>query len=297
MDAIYVILTVIAGLALLYILWCLAEPFFLDMDKAVLKKSPRKNSSINNIVINKMHMEGTDENSAPDLRFFFFSDIHAEWCPANAKRICNAVRAAHEVSGLDGVIFGGDIITYPRYSSKGFRYINQVTSCCKELGIPFYGITGNHDVKVDNYVEASGFMCLDNKAILLTSGTSGKKAYLAGVPDSGTRKLVWPEMPACEGDVPVILVAHDPDTILHIPADKRPDFMLSGHLHGGQMKFPFKAEFRLLRKKDKLPNMGAVQGTFDISGTAVFISRGLGCGIMPFRFLSLPEATVVEICL
>ena len=52
MDAIYVILTVIAGLALLYILWCLAEPFFLDMDKAVLKKSPRKDASINNIVIN-----------------------------------------------------------------------------------------------------------------------------------------------------------------------------------------------------------------------------------------------------
>ena len=114
MDAIYVILTVIAGLALLYILWCLAEPFFLDMDKAVLKKSPRKEASINNIVINKMPMEDTSGNSAPDLRFFFFSDIHAEWCPANAKRICNAVRAAHKVSGLDGVIFGGDIITYPR---------------------------------------------------------------------------------------------------------------------------------------------------------------------------------------
>ena len=297
MDAIYVILTVIAGLALLYILWCLAEPFFLDMDKAVLKKSPRKDGPNNNIVINKLPMTGQGEVSAPDLRFFFFSDIHAEWCPVNAGRICDAIRASHTASALDGVIFGGDIITYPGNSAKGFRYINQVSACCKELGIPFYGITGNHDVYFDDFAEKAGFISLDNKALLLTSKTSGKKAFLAGVPDSGTKKLVWPEMPSCEGDDPVILVAHDPDTLIHIEPGKRPDFMLSGHLHGGQMKFPFKIEFRILRKKDKLPNMGAVQGTFDINGTAVFISRGLGCGIMPFRFLSVPEATVVEICL
>ena len=297
MDAIYVILTVIAGLALLYILWCLAEPFFLDMDKAVLKKSPRKDASINNIVINKLPMAGEGTESTPDLRFFFFSDIHAEWCPVNAKRICDAIRASHKVSALDGVIFGGDIITYPGNSARGFRYINQVSACCKELGIPFYGITGNHDVYFDDFAEKAGFTGIDNTALPLTSKTSGKKAFLAGVPDSGTRKLVWPEMPSCEGDDPVILVAHDPDTLIHIEPGKRPDFMLSGHLHGGQMKFPFKIEFRLLRKKDKLPNMGAVQGVFDISGTTVFISRGLGCGIMTFRFLSVPEATVVEICL
>ena len=297
MDAIYVILTVIAGLALLYILWCLAEPFFLDMDKAVLKKSPRKDASINNIVINKLPMAGEGTESTPDLRFFFFSDIHAEWCPVNAKRICDAIRASHKASALDGVIFGGDIITYPGNSARGFRYINQVSACCKELGIPFYGITGNHDVYFDDFAKKAGFTGIDNTVLTLTSKTSGKKAFLAGVPDSGTRKLVWPEMPSCEGEDPVILVAHDPDTLIHIEPGKRPDFMLSGHLHGGQMKFPFKIEFRHLRKKDKLPNMGAVQGVFDISGTTVFISRGLGCGIMPFRFLSVPEATVVEICL
>ena len=297
MDAIYVILTVIAGLALLYILWCLAEPFFLDMDKAVLKKSPRKDASINNIVINKLPMAGEGTESTPDLRFFFFSDIHAEWCPVNAKRICDAIRASHKASALDGVIFGGDIITYPGNSARGFRYINQVSACCKELGIPFYGITGNHDVYFDDFAKKAGFTGIDNTVLTLTSKTSGKKAFLAGVPDSGTRKLVWPEMPSCEGEDPVILVAHDPDTLIHIEPGKRPDFMLSGHLHGGQMKFPFKIEFRHLRKKDKLPNMGAVHGVFDISGTTVFISRGLGCGIMPFRFLSVPEATVVEICL
>ncbi|MBQ6017202.1 MAG: metallophosphoesterase [Clostridiales bacterium] len=297
MDVIYVILTVFAGLALLYILWCLAEPFFLDMDKATLKKSPRKDPDSNNIVVKKQPMTSKDNGLTPDLKFFFFSDTHAEWCPVNAKRICSAIRDSHKASALDGVIFGGDIITYPRNAARGFRYINEVSSCCKELGIPFYGITGNHDVNITDFAAKAGFTLIDNLALPLTSKTSGKKAFLAGVPDSGTRKLAWPEMPSCEGGDPVILIAHDPDTLIHIAPEKRPDFMLSGHLHGGQMKFPFKIEFRVLRKKDKLPNMGAVQGVFDISGTTVFISRGLGCGIMPFRFLSMPEATVVGICL
>ena len=297
MDAIYVILTVLAGLALLYILWCLAEPFFLDMDKATLKKSSGKDPINNNIVVNKLPLTDKYATATPDLRFFFFSDIHAEWCPVTAGRICNAIRASHKASRLDGVIFGGDIITYPRNAARGFRYINMVSECCKELGIPFYGITGNHDVNFDDLAGKAGFIGIDNKALLLTSEKSGKKAYLAGVPDSGTRKLIWPEMPSCDSDDPVILVAHDPDTLIHISPDKRPDFMLSGHLHGGQMKFPFRVEFRILRKKDQLPNMGAVEGVFNISGTTVFISRGLGCGIMPFRFLSVPEATVVEICL
>ena len=34
-----------------------------------------------------------------------------------------------------------------------------------------------------------------------------------------------------------------------------------------------------------------------LGGTKTFISRGLGCGILPFRFLCVPEATVVEIYL
>jgi predicted MPP superfamily phosphohydrolase len=104
-------------------------------------------------------------------------------------------------------------------------------------------------------------------------------------------------MPQSEGNEPVILVVHDPDALLHFEPETRPDFMLSGHLHGGQMKFPFRIEFCLLRKHDRLPNMGAVQGAYNIGGTTVFISRGLGCGVMPFRFLSLPEATVTEIYL
>ena len=296
MDKFFVILMVLAALILLYILWCFIEPFFLVRDKAVIKRSP-KTSSGTDISIKKLPMISASPEAEPDIRLFFFSDIHAEWCPVTSKRICEAIRKANGDKPLDAVIFGGDIITYPQNAAKGYKYINNISRFCNESKIPFYGVTGNHDVRLSDFSRNAGFISLDNNIVPLTSRTSGKGANLIGITDSGTRKCEWPPMPHQDGRDASILVVHDPDSLIHIDPLSRPDFMLSGHLHGGQMKFPFKIEFRILRKKDKLPNMGAVQGVYDINGTTVFISRGLGCGLMPFRFLSVPEVTVVEICL
>lgn len=295
MEKIFPFLIALAVLILLYIAWCLAEPFFLVSDRAVLKKS---NKIINNdINIKKLPFipEGAADN--PDFRFFFFSDIHAEWCPVTAERVCESIRRMHLEAPLDAVIFGGDLISSSSRAAKGYKYLNKVSACCKELGIPFYGVTGNHDAKLEDPSISSGYVSLDGEVMPLVSSRTGRSASLAGIPDSGTRKLEWPPMPHCDADKPVILVAHDPDALIHIEPELRPDFMLAGHLHGGQMKLPFKIEFRVLRSKDKLPKKGVVQGAYDINGTVMFISRGLGCGVMPFRFLSSPEVTVVEICL
>ena len=297
MDKIYVILIIIAAFALIYILWCLAEPFFLDQDRATLKKSPEDLTDADHLTVKKLPLVRNDISGDPDFRFFFISDTHTEWCPVTSGRICDSIRKANSAAALDAVIFGGDIITSASNAAGGYRYLNKISACCKELGIPFYGITGNHDIKLTNKAENAGYETLDNRQITLTSRTSGSKAVLAGLPDSGRKERQWYKMPQSEGNEPVILVVHDPDALLHFEPETRPDFMLSGHLHGGQMKFPFRIEFCLLRKHDRLPNMGAVQGAYNIGGTTVFISRGLGCGVMPFRFLSLPEATVTEIYL
>ena len=297
MDKIYIILIIVAALALLYILWCLTEPFFLDSDKTTLRKSPKDLSPVDKRNITKLPLVQDGITGDPDFRFVFFSDTHAEWCPVSSKRICDLIRKSNETAGLDAVIFGGDMSSYRTGASKGIKYLNAVSSCCKELGIPFYGVSGNHDVYDNRIPDKAGFISLENTHMILTSRTNGTTAGLAGLSDSGRKNRVWHKMPSLEGSDPVIMVVHDPDALLHFDPDTRPDFMLSGHLHGGQMKFPFRIEFCLLRKHDRLPNMGAVQGAYNIGGTTVFISRGLGCGVMPFRFLSVPEATVTEIYL
>jgi hypothetical protein len=297
MDKIYPVLAVFASIILLYILWCFIEPFFLDLDRTVMKRSSPDRKTAGTISVKKIPLNSENNTETPDLRFFFFSDIHAEWCPVTAKRLCNAIRRTHLKSPLDAVIFGGDIVTYKHNVQMGYKYLSAVSRCCKELDIPFYGITGNHDCSFDNAADHSGFISLDKKSVSLVSHKNSSGVILTGLPDSGRKNRVWYEEMPCKSDMPVILIAHDPDAIIHLDKDNRPDYMLSGHLHGGQMKFPFRMEFTVLRKHDQLPQIGAVQGLYDISGTTVFISRGLGCGLLPFRFLSVPEATVVEISL
>ena len=297
MDKFCVVLIVLAVLILLYIIWCFSEPFFLETDRAVLKKGRKDPSEINKETIKKLPLPDQETSKNPDFRFVFFSDIHAEWCPVKSERVCRYIRQAHNSKPLDAVIFGGDIISHSTGAAGGYKYLNNISRCCKELGIPFYGVSGNHDIHLNNVPESAGFTGLDCKNITITSRTTGRTATLTGLPDTGRKNRVWQKMPAGDDSNPVILVVHDPDAILHFEPDTRPDFMLSGHLHGGQMKFPFRIEFCVLRRHDKLPNMGAVQGVYDMCGTRVFISRGLGCGVMPFRFLSLPEVTVTEICL
>ena len=295
MDKIYIILAVLAGLILLCIIWCLIEPLVLDLDRISMKRAS-KDSSLKDITVKKISEPTHDtSDSQPDLRVFLFSDLHIECCPITAKRLCNAIRKAHSSAPLDAVLFGGDIITYPSFAKAGYKYLSTVSSCCKELGIPFYGISGNHDWMLENIADSAGFTDLDNTSVVLTSHKNGSDITLAGLSDSGRRNRVWHSKLPSESTEPVVLLVHDPDAILHLEPEERPDYMLSGHLHGGQMKLPFKMEFTVLRRSDKLPRIGAVQGLYDINGTAVFISRGLGCNILPFRFLSLPEATVVEI--
>lgn len=295
MDVFLAVLLILAALILLYVLWCHAEPFFLVNDKVSMTRSELTGGDISKETIKKLPFVPNGSETAPDLRLFFFSDIHTEWCPVTSKRLCKSIKRAHEASGIDAVIFGGDIITYPENAAKGYKYLSEVSAFCKELGIPFYGISGNHDCRLENAPEKSGFITLDSKSVILTSRKSDAKAYLTGVPDSGKLNRVWQEKLSCGCEYPVILAAHDPDAFLHLSPDARPSYMLSGHFHGGQMKLPFRFEFNVLRTKDKFPKMGVIQGHFNINGTEVFISRGVGCGILPFRIFSAPEATVVEI--
>ena len=97
MDIFLTVLLILAALILLYVLWCLAEPFFLVNDKVVLKKHEINKGTISKETISKLPFVPQGSSDAPDLRLFFFSDIHTEWCPVTAARMNKAIRKAHEL--------------------------------------------------------------------------------------------------------------------------------------------------------------------------------------------------------
>ena len=91
----------------------------------------------------------------------------------------------------------------------------------------------------------------------------------------------------------VLAFSHNPDAALRIPEGSISLF-IAGHFHGGQIWLPFNLEYLLLRK-DKVSRMGHIKGFTSIRNNRVYISRGLGTVLIPFRFFSVPEVTVFDI--
>ena len=83
-------------------------------------------------------------------------------------------------------------------------------------------------------------------------------------------------------------MAHIPDLLPVVP--KNVDLTLCGHTHGGQIKLLFYGAVVTASKYGKR----FAEGWFQEPVTA-FVSRGLGFGIMPIRFLSRAEVAVLEL--
>lgn len=282
------IAAVIVLAAVLYTVCAFTEPFLFKLTNRKLAPADKDTD------FRKSDPSKIPSGQAPGIRLFFFSDLHAELCRVSSARLISALRAAHEQSPIDAVVFGGDICNDGSTGSKGLSYLKEVSDTCQDHGIPFLGVTGNHDLQFDPSDNKCHFTCIEGGQMRFTSHSTGKPIVLCGVDDSGRKNRVWYKVPEVPSDCISVLVCHNPDAILHFGKDEHVDFMLSGHFHAGQIKMPFRLEFAKLRT-DILPHKKVVEGVFEYKGTTFFISRGLGCNILPIRFGSIPEASVVEI--
>ena len=105
---------------------------------------------------------------------------------------------------------------------------------------------------------------------------------------------------------PVIMLSHTPDMFPKIPADVI--LTLAGHCHGGQIRIPLIGPiFTASRYGDKYAKgwkqeKDGVQIKIDTSKpiklqkyiSTLFVTRGIGVSILPFRFNCVPEINVIE---
>ena len=289
MNPIIIILLVLLGLCVLVGIWSLIEPFLLDITHLHLSSSPIEA----NWNVLDSRTEASQTPSSPALKVFFFSDLHAEMCMISSARLLKAIERAKNDGGLDAVVFGGDIITWNHFRKSGIRYLSRISDGCRNLGIPFIGVSGNHDCHMTpEELKACGFDNLELASVTLPSRDATRTFAFSGMDDSGRDNRVWYEAPKPSTTASDnVLIVHDPDALLHISSTY--DYALTGHLHGGQLKLPSNLVFKIIRK-DELPMIGVVEGAFAYHGTSVFISRGLGCGTLPIRLLSRPEASIIS---
>lgn len=88
-----------------------------------------------------------------------------------------------------------------------------------------------------------------------------------------------------------LLLSHVP-AFDHALLDGRIDLVLSGHTHGGQVRLPFLPPPVLPRFSGNF-----IAGLYRVgnAATPLYVNRGIGTSILPVRFCSRPEITLIRL--
>lgn len=196
----------------------------------------------------------------------------------------------------EAVLLTGDFVTHqlaPEKFAEGsaWQCANILNGlACRQR----YAILGNHDAMVGEALVGAALK--DNGVTLLRNSyvpveRRGARLWVAGLDDALVGK---PDLEAAipvdirnRGHEPVILLCHEPDyadVVARQPAGQAVDLVLSGHTHGGQVRFP-------LIPPVQLPPLGRkyVEGWFRVGSMRLFVNRGLGTVGVPFRLNCPPE--------
>ncbi|MEI2299519.1 metallophosphoesterase [Ensifer sp. MJa1] len=247
------------------------------------------------------------------LRVVALADIHAcePWMPVS--RIESICRQANNLGGDITVLLGDyaagmNYVTRYVHSSEWAKALGTLTA---PLGV--HAVMGNHDWWEDRTAQknggptfghkalhAAGVNVYSNRAIRLEKDGFG--FWIAGLEDQlafkpgnkwqrkrmrGLDDLDGTLAQVSDGD-PVILLAHEPDIFPRVPS--RVALTLSGHTHGGQVRFLGYAPVVPSRFGDRYAYGHMVE-----DDRSLIVSGGLGCSLAPIRFGMPPEIVVVDL--
>lgn len=246
------------------------------------------------------------------VRLVILSDIHAGAPHLPLHRIEKFVRRANALQPDVAILLGDYAAAHPYTwgDTDKTRIIDRLVHFTAPGGT--WAVIGNHDwwqdaeaqksgegpVEAERLLEAAGIPVLDNRAVRIGGAEDG--FWLAGVGD----QRPFGDDPAGEGrddiaaalacvtdDAPIVLLAHEPDmfdTLAEL--DRHIALTLSGHTHGGQVRFR-----GLSPLVNASPHEKWSWGRYDQDGRTLIVSGGIGCSVLPMRVGVVPEITVVDI--
>lgn len=129
---------------------------------------------------------------------------------------------------------------------------------------------------------------LEDEARYIAFGGSG--FWLAGISDyTEGEHDVGKALSAITDAKPVIAFTHSPDTFPDIPPTI--SLTLAGHTHGGQV-------YVLLLGRPVIPSRYGhryAMGIIEENGKTLFVGSGIGTSILPVRFLTPPEVSILRL--
>jgi uncharacterized protein len=191
----------------------------------------------------------------------------------------------------DLAVVTGDLV------SHSLKYVNEAAELVASLRRPVAVTFGNHDYSatiepwsshevadaLTKALEPRGIEVLRNRAMPIERDDG--RIWIVGLDDfwSGTFS---PETAFANIDKtePIVALSHNPDSVFTLRRFGA-QWVIAGHTHGGQIRIPILGSLVLpihFKQFDK--------GLFDVRGTKMYVSRGVGCRV-PVRFRCPPEVT------
>jgi uncharacterized protein len=226
-------------------------------------------------------------NAFHGLRIVQISDIHyglflpQDW-------LCEAIRQVNWLKP-DIIALTGDFVTYSRQN------IRPVAELLGQLRARYgvYAVLGNHDFRVDPDAMTAALSrerieVLRNRHVSV--GFGGQSIYLAGVDDYGYGADVRSTMRSIPSDAATVLLAHNP-RVINLASRNRVSLVLSGHTHGGQVNLPL-----IGTVYGRSPERLRYKIGWDrMANTQIYVSRGIGTIVLPWRLRCPAEITHLEL--
>jgi predicted MPP superfamily phosphohydrolase len=226
--------------------------------------------------------------SLDGFRIVLMTDFHL-YPFTSAELVQQAIHAAGRLNP-DLALFAGDFV-YSR-AEAAFELSPILAQLNPKLGS--FAVLGNHDhlkgaAVVQRALRRSGIEVLNNRGVTLSTGPSG--LYLAGVDSMAAGAPdVRAAFTAHRSDAPTLLLAHEPDAIDYYSQRVPIDLQLSGHSHGGQIRFPGVGPVILPRWGRRYP-----RGLYQVNDSQLFTSQGIGMVDLPIRINCPPEIAQITL--
>lgn len=226
------------------------------------------------------------------------SDLHNVEFGENNEGLLSALSSVN----ADAIVLTGDLVDSRKTNvEKALQFVEAVVKIA-----PTYYVTGNHESRISEYLDlksgllSHGVMVLENQTA--TVEKNGEYIRFIGLQDpaftqkgqakNAEKAYVETQLSAFAlGEEYAILLSHRPE-FFEVYAEYKADLVFSGHAHGGQFRIP-KIGGLFAPNQGFLPKYDA--GKFEKGQTTMFVSRGLGNSLFPFRINNPPEIIVTTL--
>lgn len=248
-------------------------------------------------------VEFKKKNLPEDLRGFkiaFISDIQADRYTDDARldRFISKVNSTNP----DLVLIAGDMITStPNYINTSAKYVGQLRA---KYGV--YSCIGDHDnwaywtdngrsvKEITEALQINNVYMVDNeKRIFIVNKsevnvTFVTNTYVEKISNETLDSLVRFDK---NYDLKIFLTHQPRNKFIESAVKHNYDLLLAGHTHGGQVTFfiPFH------NLSATLVETKYVRGNFYFGNLLMIVTRGLGMSLLPLRYNSTPEVTLITL--